>query len=569
MKFLKKHWKEMFVFAVLLFLFIANAFHERYPDEFDSLVGGKYILQGRLPYRDWFQHHQPGAYVFAATLLPFAFGSFVRLRVLSAIVYFFVVTGTYILIRKRSKHAISTGYYLLFAFTFAISSTYFWGEMLLADTLAAYVFIPSYFLLIVKGFYDEPFEKQDLFFVTFFGFLVWFTSMTYIYAVAGIVVFASFLYLKTSLQHKKKLKTIFLDLCVTVGSPYILFFLYLLLTGSLNDYYFANISYNQEFYIFNYPRASGAHFNPIRYAVIITNTFVNNFLPALWGVFQFPIGDPLQVTLAVSNAIFFILLCITGKYSMVFPFLIALVFVNGRSNPQAIKETDYWASVYIVLSYIHGVFSLQVLPEIINSAKEYVSKRFMACILLLILWIYWFFNPLSMFIRMEDKFYPKYMGELPLIYDRPQIAGYVNKLVDTNDYAWIGPFEFEELFYMHAKVPTKYHWFLDPAAKSKIKDEIIADLTKTMPKVIVFRRTYAPWGGDPKSYNYFMQDFLDKYYFRLFTLNDTLTDIKYKWKISNTENYDIDGDFNFNKQFQKEILDKLLALGYIEIIKNK
>lgn len=157
------------------------------------------------------------------------------------------------------------------------------------------------------------------------------------------------------------------------------------------------------------------------------------------------------------------------------------------------------------------------------------------------------------------------MGTAPVIYDRPQIANYVNALVSKDEYAYIGPFQFEELLYLKTKrQPSKYHWFLNHAATSKIKDELIADLTKNRPKVIVFQRGFAPWGGEARSYNYFMQDFLDENYFRIFKLNEMSKDVQYRWKLSNTENFDIDGTFNFDKRYQAEIIEKLLALGYIE-----
>ena len=170
-------------------------------------------------------------------------------------------------------------------------------------------------------------------------------------------------------------------------------------------------------------------------------------------------------------------------------------------------------------------------------------------------------------MKMEQKFFPKYMGTAPIIYNRPQVAPYVNAILTPDDYAYIGPFEFEELFYLNTKKqPSKYHWFLDHAAKSKIKDELMADLHKNMPKLIVFQRDFAPWGGDPKTYNWWMTEFLDDKYFRLFTLNGTLSDIQYKWKLGKTQNFDIDGTFNFDKRYQKEIIEKLLSLGYIEAI---
>ena len=143
-------------------------------------------------------------------------------------------------------------------------------------------------------------------------------------------------------------------------------------------------------------------------------------------------------------------------------------------------------------------------------------------------------------------------------------------LVFRDDYLFRGPFEFEELFYLTTKrQPSKYHWFLNHAATSKIKDELIADLTKNRPKVIVFNRGFAPWGGDASTYNWWMSEFLDANYFRLFKLNETLTDRQYRWKLERTENFDIDGTFNFDKRYQDEILEKLLSLGYIEEVSDK
>lgn len=561
------NWKILVPLGILLLIFVTNAFHEKYPDEFDSIVGGKYILEGKVPYRDWFQHHQPGAYVLSAILLPFAHGSFVQLRVLIALSFFTIIAGTYFLLKKHVPE-FDGRYYLFFAITLAVSGTYFWGQMLLADTLAAYLFIPAYLFLLGKDYYRKIFTRSDLFLVTFFAFLVWFTSMTYLFALTGIILYAMYLYIRDAIKGDSRIVTILASVAVTVGLPYVLYFLFFFVTGGLADWYFANVTYNQEYYIFNYPRAPGAMFNPVRYAIIIANTFMNNYLPALWGVFNFPIGDPLQVTLAMSNAVFLIVLLLTGRWTFIFPFVIALIFSNSRSNPQQIKETDYWASVYIALSFMNGIFSLSALTELVNRTRGLASIRLIAGALLLLTWIYWFFMPLSMMLKMEDRFYPKYMGTAPLIYDRPEVAPMVNALVGRNEYAWIGPFDFQELFYLKTKIPTRHHWFLDPAAKSKIKDEIIADLTKTMPKVVVFRRNYAPWGGDPKSFNYFMQDFLDKHYFRIYILNGTLTDVEYKWKVANTEHFDLDGDFNFNKRYQNEMLEKLMQLGYIEKVQK-
>ena len=69
-----------FIFCILSI----NALHESYPDEFDNILGGKYILSGSLLYKDYFSHHGPVAYFLSAFILLFSNGSFVIFRILFA-----------------------------------------------------------------------------------------------------------------------------------------------------------------------------------------------------------------------------------------------------------------------------------------------------------------------------------------------------------------------------------------------------------------------------------------------------------------------------------------------------
>ncbi len=559
----KRHWKILCIFALLFVVFTTNAFHEEYPDEFDSIVGGRYITEGKLPYRDWFQHHQPGAYVMAATILPFTGHSFVKFRVGWELVLCGMLVASYFLLTWRlPKRDLS--FYIVLLFVLGFAGTYFWGHMLLADTLSGYFILPAFALLFLKDYHRESFEVEDLIIVSGFAFLTWFTSMTYIIIAGFVTVYALYLFI---VGHRSE--PIFKRIMRGVGiaaAPYVLFGLYLLVTGSLADYYWATVVYNTNYYIYNYPHAPGAPINPIRYAAVITDTFYNNYLLALWGVRDFPLSNPVQVTLAFSSLTAIILTLINGRVQFLIPLLGVLIFYNARSNPQSIRETDYQAFVYIITSMFNGLFSLWAVKELLDNAAVKYSTKVGIAVIYVSLVVYWVATSLYFVMKMEQKFFPKYMGNAPLIYSRPQVADYVNAIVSPNEYAYIGPFEFEELFYLKTKkLPSKYHWFLNHAATSKIKDELIADLEKNRPKVIVFQRGFAPWGGDASTYNHFMTKFLDEHYFRLFKLNDTLTDKHYTWKIGNTQNFDIDGTFNFDKNHQEEILTKLITLGYIEV----
>ena len=559
--FFRLHWKTLVIFGFLLLVFLLNTFHEEYPDEFDSLVGGRYINSGLLQYRDWFQHHQPGAYVMAAIILPFTGISFVKFRVAWATVIFGINSLGYYVLRKRMPRKDLT-FYLILLFTIALAGTYFWWHMLLADTLAAYLLLPAFSLLFMKDYYREKLNLSDLMLITGFTFLSWFTSMTYIYIVAAISLYTIGLYVARRKRNTSPTTSLLASVGVTTA-PYVLFVLWLVVSGSLKDWYFASIYYNQAYYIYNYPHAPGTLVNPIRYAVVIFDDFVNNYMLALGGVTGWPLSNPIQLTFALSSFVAILLVILTGRWMFLFPLLVTLVYSNARSNPQSIRETDYQSAAYIITSMFNGLFSISALKELVDSKKLALSSTIAASALMLVLGVYWIATPLYFGQHMMLKYYDKYMGKAPLIYDRPVVAPIVNQLITKNDYLWIGPFNFKELFYLRTtKLPSKYHWFLQHAASSKIKDELIADLTRNRPKIIVFDRGYAPWGGDPHGYNYFMTDFLDKYYFRIFKLNDTLKGEKYIWNIH--PDFDIDGQMNFDVARKDEIMSELLTKGLLE-----
>jgi len=561
--FVKKNYRILILLFLLFLIFFSNTFHQEYPDEYDSIVGGMFINQGKVPYRDWFQHHQPGAYVLASLILPFSGRSFVRFRILLAVAFFLINVGGYLLIKRRLKN-VKLAYYLVFLFVTAFAGTYFWGHMLLADTLAAYLFIPGFAFLLTKEAYQKKLNVKDLIFISSSTFLTWFTSMSYIHIVVGVNLYAFYRYI---IGQKEELRKRLIQALMIFLIPYLAFFSFFIVTGSFKEYYFANVTYNVRYYIYNYPRPSGALINPLRYSVVIFNSFINNYFPILTGVSAFSLGDPFNVTLAVSIASLFLWLLIKKRYPFLLMFAIVVVFSTARSNPWTIKEADYQASMYILIAFISGFFTIFILKDDLDSGRLTLSQKIIEGLIFVVLGIYWVFNGYFIPMKFVQKMFPKYMGTASLIYDRPEVAPIINKLTTEEDYAWVGPFDFKELFYIQAKIPSKYHWFLDHAGKiDKIKTEMISDFTKNRPKIIVFRRYFHPWGGKASDFNYFFTDFLDQEYFRIFEYNQTLPDKEYKWKIGNTEHFDINGDFYFDKRRKDEIINELLSFGLIEAV---
>jgi hypothetical protein len=558
--------KALLITLLVIFsIFLINTFHEEYPDEYDSIVGGKFITQGKVPYRDWFQHHQPGAYVLSALILPFTGINFVKFRVILAAVFFLINVAGYFVLRKRlAESKINLNYYLIFLFFIAIAGTFFWWQMLLADTLAAYLLIPAYTLVLLKLVLHEKFDAKDLFIVNLFTFFAWWTSMTYIYLVIGINLFAVYLFHRSSKNHAPFSRNI-LTIAKMMLPPYIIFFIFLLITGSLKDYYFAAITYNQNYYIYNAAHEIGKAVNPMRYAITIAMTFFNNIFSAFGFLKDFNPSNSIIPLLTASNLAIIVFLIISRHFTAAIFVIFSLIFASARSNPSAVRETDYQSSVYTMFAFFNGVTAVYFLRNFINRVENHLSEKIIAAGMLMLLLIHSLFAYSYLSLNFMQKFYKKYMGEAPLIYNRPQIASIVNMITSKNDYAWVGPFEFKEIFYIqNAKMPSRYHWFLQHAATSKIKDEMIADFKKNRSKVIVFQRDYTPWGGVAHDFNYFFTDYLDKYYFRLPDLNKADKKYEYKWRTGDTINFNLSQSFNFDKSRKEEILNQLIALGLIE-----
>ncbi len=547
-------------FAIILFILLTNSLHEEYSDEFDSLVGGKYILQGKLIYRDWFQHHQPGAYMVAAGIVIVTGQSFFFFRLGLASFYIVYQLLIFLLLKKSTaSHPDWLKAWLAYIFITTIGATYFWAQMLLADTLAILFLAPAYFLLLISSSRPASLDTNRLFTISLLLFFSWWTSLTTTPIILGLNVYTIYLFLKL---HNINLRKSFINSMIILSTPYLLFFLSLAATGSLSEWYFANITYNSNYYIYNYPRTPGTPVNPLRYGVSITNTFLQNYLPTLTGFVKFPLTDPTQTTIAVGHAGYLLYLMITRKWLLAGLVTFVIVFTTTRVNPQTIRETDYQSISYAFFGLLNGLLAAFGFRKLFDEKSSSAIRRLIAGGGFIIITLYLVFTTYSFTGKFSQKMTDKYMGMAPLVYDRPEVAPLVNDVVDKNDYAWVGPFAFEELFFLNTKIPSRYHWFLQHANSStKIKTKLLDDFTKNRPRVIVFNRKYAPWGGDASTFNKFFTDFLDENYL---LLNQIKHNGKtYAWTNPERGDWRLDSDFYIRKDTTSALIPSLLDKKYI------
>lgn len=555
---------RLLVFLFLFFItaiFLVNGLHESYPDEFDNIMGGWYSLHGKLIYRDWFTHHGPVAYWVASFIEIFSGQSFVRFRIIYSLFLVVLTFGGYVYL-KRSLGFEKTKFYLAFISILSIAATYFWAHMLLADSLSGFLLIPVFGLILLKSYYGIELSIRDFIFISAVTSMAILSSLTYAYLIGGIyiaVILMFFFFPKRKVfLNKNNIKPF-----VIIAAPFLIFFIYLIITGSLQDYLYQAISFNQKFYIYNYPRPEGTTFiNPIRFAIVIAQEFHNNFSSLLIQVKDFAFTFPFNITLAVVNASFLIFLILKKKYALVLFVLFCFIYSNGRSNPWTSKETDYQSAVYIMISLFNMALLIPLLYEDLKKDLDYPKKLILSAIFVLVC-IYSFFNGAFLLRKFSYKAYNKYMGSEAMIYDRPKIAPIINSIVDKDEYALIGPFEFEELFYMNVKVPTKYQILIPGFGKSpEIQKDMLSELSKNKPKVIYFDKRYFILGSSPEMHGKFFLGFLDKNYITLLDYDDGVN--KYRSKIPIDGKLDLETKLFIDKEKVTEVIEKMLQQNLIE-----
>ena len=559
-------WSAIFYFIVS-FSFFANALHESYPDEFDNILGGWYILDGKLPYAGFFTHHGPIPYFIAAIIEIFSGQSFVRFRIFYAVFLLFVTFLIFYLLKKKIGKEVS--FYPFFLVFSGIMATYYWFHMLLADNLAAISLLPVYAILLLKGVLNKKITLFDVGIISVFLAIALYSSLTYTYLFVAAAMATVYLYFKNNRIVRPFISFGNFYPIILLLTPHILFLIYLLLTQGLGDYLYQNFIFNAKYYIYNYPRPQDSTFiNPIRYAVLIGHWFFVNFYTLLIGIKSFDFSFPINATMAVGNVSLIVYFLFQKHYKAAFFVLFFIVYASTRSNPLNSKETDYQAAVYNIVSFFNIFYLLPVLYKDIGS-KINDAKKIIFGFLIIIVGIYSFFTFLHLVFKFNEKVVSKYMGDMSLIYDRPKLAPIVNNIVGKDEYAWIGPFEFEELLYMNSKIPSKYHILIYGVGRSeRTSQEMLADFSKNKPKVIMFDPQFVYLGKSIDTYGGFFLDFLKDNYVTLLQYSKDGIAYRSIAPIHPKEKVDLESKMFIRKDKVDEVVKKLIEKNYIREVKD-
>lgn len=539
-KAVRTQWLLIVIFA----LFITNTLYVSYPDEFVNIFGGVFINQGKIPYSQFFDHHLPLAWYLAAVILRVSAGSFVLFRLWWGIALFAVLFVLSLIIRRENSSMYP--YYMAFFLLYPCIAVYFWLHLYLADSLAVLWFSVVFWLLLSQTY--KPVVKEKILIISSIAtsFLV-FSSLTYIYLALVLYVWQVYLLNRHKIRLFETLRFVLIS-CV----PYVLFVLFLVVTGSWKDFYISNVVYNTEHYISipNYTR--GRFFNPIKFALTLLFNFHQHYVPLLTQIKDFDLYTPIAITLGWGSFMLFAVLAVEHPIVAVL-FFFVLSFSAPRSDIRQLDETNYQAGMFIMLGFAASFIALWRM-NFLKLVQTYAKDAYRVAQVILVFFL--LFSSLFLVKNTYEKWYLRYTQKMPGIYDLSYTADFLAKVLPQNDYYWIGPYEpHEEFFVKNGRLPGKYITLLPQFRESEYFTRTFLEQFKTHPPtIIIFKHLASIFGTPSEQFGAFFLQWLDKYYVRL---NDQSLE-----GINSPSSFDINTDLYIRKDKTKEVLLLLQQNGY-------
>jgi len=351
---------------------------------------------------------------------------------------------------------------------------------------------------------------------------------------------------------KSKKIVVFFAVC---AAPYIIYFIYLLLTKSLYDFYFANFVYNTKLYISipNYVR--GRFFNPLKFGLTLIYNFYGSYLPLLTKIKFFDLYLPVGV-LAGLGSLTLLLLLLSKNLMIGTLFFFLLSFSAPRSDIQNYHETDYQGGLFIVLGVISAIVALYLLKKL--KVREVLIDD-LRRITQVTLAIFVFFTLIFLLKNTYDKWYQVYTQKMPHIYDLSYTADFLDQVLDQNDYYWVGPYEpQEEFFVKKPRLPGKYPTLLPQFREDNyLKSSFISQFEQNPPAVIIFRHEASIFMTPALEFGKFFLDWMSSKY-------TSIENIKGVNVLKSPTGFNLRTDLYLQDNRREELLNKLKLNGYIE-----
>lgn len=554
--YLGRRWPEIGLLLGVFVLYMLAIPYRQFADEYDNILGGVYINQGRLPNTDFFTHHMPMAYYVAAFITFFTKNEVWAFRAIFLFLLFLWSVGLYGLFRKYGNRA-AGGFFLLFL---GFSMLIFWGHMLMAETLIAYATANLVLLVTLKYSRGHVITRRDVLLVSALIATIGLNSLGYIFLVVFSYGFFGYLFVRQQLakppsaetvalrpRYLKNLQTFLkyntpglLEFVLIMAAPYLLLLGLLLASGGLERFIFENYDFNRYYY---------AQFN--------SDVQANSF-DALLLLFKKVATGAETATRDVLNPTnyqpFFGLLAVVGlatgwlyrrNFTALAFFLSVVVLLNPRGGVGQSWNQNFHATPFIVVCLLAASLALTEIPAYLKDNRAPLLRG-----LYYLLAVYSLFVFIGAVSFSASTYYAYLTQEgVNLITAQPNdTARAVNDLATGDARVWIAPFDYDTLLFVEPRPATRYPFALPwVAVCDRCRREIIQELTTNKPKLIVWSPNQTIFSGLK----------MDRY------AADILDYIKQNYfVVKNSKGGRLD-NFYFLKEQQAPIMTELKAKGYL------
>lgn len=493
------YWLDICVIIIAASLFFSSIFYLVAADDMDNFLGGKLILEGQFPYKDFFSHHAPGMYFLSALIYPFTEANAFTYRLLFNGITFALAIALFTLLAKHFSRTTARAFILLFSFAHTIAFMHLpLGESLIA------ILIPIT-LLLIYGDKRNPYSRKRTIFISLLLFLVPFMSLAYIFPALVLYI----LYAITSAQNTRQNKVkVIGEISISYALPYILGGLIVLFSGSLADVKYDLLDFNSTYYAPMVGEQGGGVLKTL--AAMLMNS-VSQI--SLVGSNLFNPAFITQALLLLGIGIFAVMSWKEGRRTIACALPALLLTLSTRTNtfnPPAISSSlnqlAQHAALYLSVALLLGtVGSIYFLSRKGGFILKVASIMYLILVPLSVLNI-WTNRMSDVFITKQSQNYYTYAKNI----QDTNTATVINKFTTTSDHSWIAPFDFVSQIYLTPQRMSKYTFYLPWLnASPKITDDLISSLSKDHPKLIYV----APYQTSGANYSDKLTNYIEENFF--------------------------------------------------------
>ena len=451
-------------------------------DEGDYIVGGIFISNGKIMYNDFINQHMPFLYFITAICSFLKAGSLIEFRL-----YFYsfiVLIYALIFLRNAEKIGkIKTFLILIFCVMYK-QVIEIRSMIILADNLQTICMI-ALLLEFLSYLKDQKLDWTRSIIVSlciFSGITLIFICIYEVFAIFIGVVIKEILYWKNCKKSLtlKNFRDRYYKLIISCAIPFLVFFIYLLKTNSINEFY-------KQAFLFNTQVYSNYH---------IFNEYdlgSNIFKPMAMGIYNFIqiIPDSVSKIMAGKDIITQLVRIIT------FILLIITIFqkIFYKQIIESITVLLFICFGFVRVNYdFHALsgYMIMIMLILLNMDRNIIKKIIFTMLAIIVIFYY--------IIHCKEHYkIPKQV----ISYPERDIINYTenNKNIFFDFYAIYAQIDPIYLVYKDIKIVNTC-WFTFPWYMDWYEDYTIEELEQNKPKIVIYDKKYNNYEGIWENFHY-------------------------------------------------------------------